>query len=182
MKSKKEEIINYATELFMTQGYVSTSTRQIAMGLNITQPAIYHHFKNKEDIYVNVLTNFTEEIGSELAHILKKEVTPEKKLFEMSDYLIKNHSINFSLMMKDMKEELSEKSQQQIFMLWNDNYFKPFKYFFENLDKKIKKDYSAEQVSLHYLRVLSAYMNDNTYSNNQLPIEELITIFFYGIF
>lgn len=52
------EIIAYATELFMTQGYLATSTRQIAKGLHITQPAIYHHFKNKEEIYVEVLTTF----------------------------------------------------------------------------------------------------------------------------
>ncbi len=182
MKNKKDEIINYATELFMTQGYVSTSTRQIATGLNITQPAIYHHFKNKEDIYVNVLTNFTKKIGNELEKILEKNEIAEKKLLEMSEYLIKNHSINFSLMMKDMNEELSEKSRQQIFILWNDNYFKPFKDFFENVDKKIEQNYSAERISLHYLRMLSAYMNDNTYANNQLPIEELIMIFFYGIF
>ncbi len=178
----KNKIIEYAMELFMSQGYKLTSTRQLATGLGITQPAIYHHFKNKEEIYVNALIKFASKIGSDLENIEKKENTPEKKLLEMSEYLIDNHSINFSLMMKDMNEEVSEKSRQEIFVLWDDNYFKPFNHFFETLEVKDKEVYSSKQLSLHYLRILSAYMNDNTYSPNQLPISELITIFFYGIY
>lgn len=60
--NKKEDIIDYATTLFMEQGYLATSTRQIAKGLGITQPAIYHHFQNKEDIYIQVLQKFTKKL------------------------------------------------------------------------------------------------------------------------
>jgi AcrR family transcriptional regulator len=49
-----EEILDVAEQLFMTQGYQATSTRQITQILGVTQPTIYYHFKKKEDIYYQV--------------------------------------------------------------------------------------------------------------------------------
>ena len=43
----RDMIIETASELFMKQGYLATSTRQIAKKLNITQPALYFHFKKQ---------------------------------------------------------------------------------------------------------------------------------------
>ena len=181
MNNKKQQIIDYATDLFMTQGYLATSTRQIAKGLGITQPAIYHHFKNKEDIYVNVLSDFTYEIGKNLRVLLSEDKPAEEVLANMSNYLIDNHSMNFSLMMKDMNEELPKDVKQQIFLLWNANYFEPFELFFEKHSHSLSKELNIDNLSLHFLRVLSVYMDKNINQKNDLPIEELIHIFFYGI-
>lgn len=182
MRSKKDEIINHATTLFMTQGFLATSTRQIARELGITQPAIYHHFKNKEDIYVHVLTKFTKEIGTNLNLFLAEDTSPEVTLNNMSNYLIENHSMNFSLMMKDMDEELPEDVKRKIFIMWNTNYFQPFETFFERQQPNLSVNISSRDISLHFLRILSAYTDKNINKKNQLPIEELIHIFFFGIF
>lgn len=181
MSSKKDEIIDYATTLFMDQGFLATSTRQIAKGLQITQPAIYHHFKSKEDIYVQVLTKFTKQVGNELHVFLNDDYSPEETLVNMSEFLIKNHSMNFSLMMKDMNEELPKEFKQQIFILWNENYFQPFQIFFDGLKEQMVPDISPENVPRHFLRILSAYTDKNINQNNQLPIKEVIHIFFYGL-
>lgn len=45
-----EKIINVAVDLFAGQGYHNTSIRQITDRLNITNPAIYAHFKSKAEI------------------------------------------------------------------------------------------------------------------------------------
>ena len=181
MINKKEEIIDYATTLFMNQGYLATSTRQIAKGLGITQPAIYHHFKNKEDIYVHVLTKFTKQIGDNLHLFLEDDEAPEATLVNMAEFLIQNHSMNFSLMMKDMDEELPPDVRQQIFVLWSQNYFMPFQKFFGNLEEDMVYDINPDNVPLHFLRILAAYTDNNINQHNQLPIKELIHIFFFGL-
>ena len=48
----RDQIIQVATDLFMEIGFTATSTRQIAQILNISQPALYHHFKNKDDLLI----------------------------------------------------------------------------------------------------------------------------------
>lgn len=179
--NKKDDIIDYATKLFMTQGYRATSTRQIAKGLGITQPAIYHHFKNKEDIYVHVLKKFTTKVGNELRHFLEDEQPPEETLVNMSEFLIQNHSMNFSLIMKDMHNELPPEVKQQIAVLWNDNYFSMFNQFFEQLKDNMVDDINPDNVPLHFLRLLAAYTDNNFNQHSQLPIREMIHIFFFGL-
>lgn len=67
-----EEILDIAEDLFMRQGYNDTSTRQIAKILNITQPNIYYHFKNKEEIYFQVMKRLSTEVGKNLSDLSKK--------------------------------------------------------------------------------------------------------------
>ncbi|MEQ7217197.1 TetR/AcrR family transcriptional regulator [Vagococcus fluvialis] len=179
--NKKEYIIDYATTLFMEQGYLATSTRQIAKGLGITQPAIYHHFQNKEDIYVQVLQKFTKKIGDNLYNFLNSSDSPEIILVNMSEFLIQNHSMNFSLMMKDVNEELPSEVSHKIFILWQENYFLPFYQFFDKLKHEMTEEINLDNVPLHFLRVLAAYTDNNINHNNQLPIKEMIHIFFFGI-
>ena len=51
----RERILAVATELFIGQGYESTSLRQIADRLGITKAALYYHFQSKEQIFSALL-------------------------------------------------------------------------------------------------------------------------------
>ncbi|WP_305788171.1 TetR/AcrR family transcriptional regulator [Symbioplanes lichenis] len=46
----RERIRATALELFITQGYEHTSLAQVADRLGITRPAVYHHFRSKEEV------------------------------------------------------------------------------------------------------------------------------------
>ncbi len=48
----RHQILEVASSLFMNHGFLATSTRKIATEVGITQPNLYHHFRNKEEIYV----------------------------------------------------------------------------------------------------------------------------------
>ena len=48
--STREKILDVALDLFTDQGFDGTSMREIAERLNISKPAIYHHFASKEEI------------------------------------------------------------------------------------------------------------------------------------
>ena len=59
----KEPIVKPALNLFLQNGYEKTSLNQIARKVGITKPAIYHHFKNKDQLFHEVLSLFFEEMG-----------------------------------------------------------------------------------------------------------------------
>ena len=59
----KENIVKTALELFLQNGYEKTSMNDIAREVGITKPAIYHHFKNKDQLFHEVLSFFFEEMG-----------------------------------------------------------------------------------------------------------------------
>lgn len=48
-------IMDAAESLFARQGYDGSSLRQITLAAGITEPALYNHFKNKQQLYEAVL-------------------------------------------------------------------------------------------------------------------------------
>ena len=50
---KKDAVLQTAARLFLEQGYRRTSMGELAKRLNITKPALYYYFKNKEQILVD---------------------------------------------------------------------------------------------------------------------------------
>lgn len=59
----KDKINKTALRLFLERGYERTSLNDIAQEVGITKPAIYHHFKSKDQLFHRVLTLFFEEMG-----------------------------------------------------------------------------------------------------------------------
>jgi AcrR family transcriptional regulator len=59
----KDKITKTALRLFLERGYERTSLNDIAHEVGITKPAIYHHFKSKDQLFHQVLTMFFEEMG-----------------------------------------------------------------------------------------------------------------------
>ncbi len=47
---KREAILRAAVQLFLERGYTRTALNDIADRLRITKPALYHYFRNKEEI------------------------------------------------------------------------------------------------------------------------------------
>jgi AcrR family transcriptional regulator len=52
----REEILDAAAELFVSQGLAATTTRQIADRVGIRQASLYYHFSGKEQILLELLT------------------------------------------------------------------------------------------------------------------------------
>lgn len=59
----KERILRIGLRLFLQKGYDKTSLNDIARQVGISKPAIYHHFKNKDELFHGVLSFFFEEMA-----------------------------------------------------------------------------------------------------------------------
>jgi len=49
---KRDAVLQTAAHMFLEQGYRRTSMSELAKRLNITKPALYYYFRNKEEILV----------------------------------------------------------------------------------------------------------------------------------
>lgn len=66
LKGTKERILFVALELFSERGYDAVSVNDISSKIGITKGALYRHYKNKRDIFDNILLLMEErdEIGA----------------------------------------------------------------------------------------------------------------------
>ncbi len=58
----KEKILKVSLKLFSEQGFTAVSVRDIGGELDISQAALYKHYKNKQDILDNIISIMTEQI------------------------------------------------------------------------------------------------------------------------
>jgi AcrR family transcriptional regulator len=68
--TKREAVLKTAAELFIEKSYSRTSMNDVAERLNITKPALYHYFQNKEQILLDCYrlgTALIEETLNEIA-------------------------------------------------------------------------------------------------------------------
>jgi AcrR family transcriptional regulator len=68
--SKREAVLKTAAQLFLEKSYGRTSLNDVADRLKITKPALYHYFRNKEEILLECYrlgTAMIEEILNEIA-------------------------------------------------------------------------------------------------------------------
>ena len=112
----KQKILKVATTLFSELGYKGASIRKIAKNVGIRESAIYNHYKNKEEIFLEVAKNiFVSPFSSKDENIkesaLKGKVFLQK--FTMQYKLLtfdKNNENMFRLLMIELfaNKELRE--------------------------------------------------------------------------
>jgi AcrR family transcriptional regulator len=59
---RRDQILKVAAELFATNGYTSTSMREVAASSGILAGSLYHHFASKEAIAVELAENYYADL------------------------------------------------------------------------------------------------------------------------
>ncbi|UCG38107.1 MAG: TetR/AcrR family transcriptional regulator [bacterium] len=59
--SRKEKILEVATELFARQGFDATATSEIARRAGVAQGTVFHHFKSKENLLVAICDELVQD-------------------------------------------------------------------------------------------------------------------------
>lgn len=57
-EGRRGEILVAAFNVFSTKGYEGGTMRDIATQVGVTEPALYRHFKSKEDIFLELIDTF----------------------------------------------------------------------------------------------------------------------------
>lgn len=76
----KEEIIIKTRAVVSKMGYKKSSTEEIARSLNKTKGALYHYFKNREEIIQAVITYEGEQVKKAILEGIGREKNPQKRL------------------------------------------------------------------------------------------------------
>tara|TARA_A100000164_G_C21736795_1_gene690296 strand:- start:16 stop:648 length:633 start_codon:yes stop_codon:yes gene_type:complete len=70
----RQKFIDKAHDRFITEGYVATSTNDIVRDAEMARGALYHHFKNKEELFAAVVADKIKSMSALMDAGLKKRV------------------------------------------------------------------------------------------------------------
>ena len=145
-KLKKEEIIEKAREIFSRTPFEGVSMNEIARSLGVTKPALYYHFKSKEEIYKKAI----EESILKFKKTISK-ITEEKKPERMLEEIIERY---FSFVLKEK------------------NFIRILFYNFSSPSKKIKKYLKSSRQE--FLKEIEKKLKEASFSQNALFLISLI--------
>lgn len=74
--NSKEELLEAAIDLFSANGYAGTSIRDIAKAVGRSVSNVYHHFANKEDLWLAILEYSVQGLPDKLREVAYAEDTP----------------------------------------------------------------------------------------------------------
>ncbi|EAC5533167.1 TetR/AcrR family transcriptional regulator [Listeria monocytogenes] len=183
----RRKILDTARDLFMEKGYRAVSTREIAKIAKITQPALYHHFEDKESLYIEVVRELTQNIQVEMHPIMQTSKAKEDQLHDMLIMLIEEHPTNILLMIHDILNEMKPENQFLLYKLWQKTYLEPFQDFFERLENagELRDGVSAETAARYCLSTISPlFSGKGSFAQKQTTteqIDELINLMMFGI-
>ena len=79
-RNRKAQLADAAAELFRKHGYHQVSVNDIAQAAGVTGPAVYRHFRGKQDILAHVLLSGMDTFGLVTERALATQGTPADQL------------------------------------------------------------------------------------------------------
>lgn len=79
----KEMIVKEADEQFKQKGFQHVSMRGIAKQLGCSHGALYYHFKNKAELFNEVVAQYFEQLNQQIDKTVQLETTNETKLLTL---------------------------------------------------------------------------------------------------
>ncbi|HJF87804.1 MAG TPA: TetR/AcrR family transcriptional regulator [Companilactobacillus farciminis] len=184
-ESTKNAILKVAAEMFLSQGYQATSTRKIAQELNITQPNMYHYYKNKKVLYIKALEHVVSGFSDNLLEEYKKkqDLPFEELLLELSQFMIGNFKINYFIMRNDIETFFTPEERKEIMQNWDGGYYKVLFNVFQSHKEELRSDLAIPVQVGTFLTMLLPYIeyNDAKRKRNIANLKTVINIFINGI-
>ena len=108
-----QNILLAAEELFAAQGFSAVSINSIAQSAGVSKANIFHHFENKEALYLAVLSNASSRMSALLADLDSGEGNASKQIACYTQQHLKNlfdQSNITKLILRQVQTENSEDS------------------------------------------------------------------------
>lgn len=157
---RKGEIVEAVKELMNREGAQAVTIRNIAEKTNITEGAIYRHFKDKAEILGYLIDDFEKRLMAIVESAVKKHANPIEELREIMkthlSMIDKKKGIIFPLTAESV--HFGDKALKRKIAAVVDNYKKTIKNILSTAkkDKMIRQDLNLEAASLTFFGLIQA--------------------------
>lgn len=107
-------ILREARRLFTAQGYAAVSMQQIADAASVNKATLYHHFRDKEDLFVAVMAEEFARTTAEVAAAIAAGGTLREQLRRVAMHVFASLQSDFGRLVADLHEHVSERRRSEL--------------------------------------------------------------------
>ena len=115
--SGRERILREAYDKFIESGFASVSMQQIADAAGVNKATLYHHFRDKEDLFFEVVRLGFARANASMAEALTSASGLRAKLLALAAYLFGSERSDLNRLSGDMRQHLAHERHAAI---WKD--------------------------------------------------------------
>ncbi|MCP2519486.1 TetR/AcrR family transcriptional regulator [Candidatus Aminicenantes bacterium AC-335-K20] len=111
---KKGDILEAAKKLFAKKGFSLTTVDEIARESAFSKATIYHYFRSKGEIFMEIIRKEYEKFMEKLESIIKSEMGFEEKMKKIISHWLEAHDLNRNFISIFFSPEERQKIQREI--------------------------------------------------------------------
>jgi AcrR family transcriptional regulator len=107
----KTIILNHAKLLFIEKGYDRTTMDDLCASTGMSKGNLYHHFKNKEVLFLQLLTQHAEATSQKWLQLVEQFKSPIEQLLRMADLFGRDCESPLIQALEEYAKSLSSQSE-----------------------------------------------------------------------
>ena len=157
-----ERIISEAERMFAAHGYKGVAMSQLADACAISKPALYYYFRDKQELYTEVLLHQLARHSREFHRILTGK-SVRLGLRALTNYLLASSAYDMNQMQADMRGELDEERRTLLNQVFMRDFFGPVKELFASgvRSGELRPETDAEISAWMFMSIMSTVCNPN---------------------
>ena len=182
----KRQILLDALDCFLEHGIETTSIEMIRAKSETSVGAVYHHFKNKKELYLAVIEELTSRVQEELVPIVSGNASVEEKLYQLIKVLLDEHPTNLFLMLNDMFQEMGPDYNRTLYQIFKKTYINNIAAIFESEPETncLQEGISVDDATRFILYNVSALLSiEKTYQRKTVDddVKKFIQFMLHGV-
>ncbi len=110
----RSRIIRAAYPRFVEQGYDAVSMQEIADAVPLNKATLYHHFQNKDDLFLAVVRLAMSLLYEQIRHIMRDGGTAADQLARVAYQVFQDSQSELGRLMTDARVHLSQEQQNML--------------------------------------------------------------------
>lgn len=128
-------MLNSAYTLFVQSGYTDVSMQQIADAAAITKATLYHHFRDKQELYIETMRLAIDRSQCYFRDNLNDSDDLRETLHALVNYHFGTHKTDMQRLSSDFKRYVDQETQEAF---WQ-QYCQPWDFFYQPLAAAIER-------------------------------------------
>ncbi len=108
-------ILREARRLFAERGYAAVSMQQIADAAAVNKATLYHHVRDKEELFLAVMTEEIDRSRAELAAVLDEGAPLREQLRAVAAHVAAAHRPDVGRLMGDLRHHVTADRRRELF-------------------------------------------------------------------